>query len=211
MVQALPQSLGFDDFLAWYPDGKGRYELIDGIIFEMLPTGAHEEVGAFMARKLNVVIDRDDLPCFIPRTYIVHPPGLASGYQPDVLVINQTELAHEPLWQKSSVITCGASIKLAIEVVSTNWRDDYGRKLFDYEAMGIPEYWIVDFRALGARRFIGSPKEPTLSVYQLVDGEYQVTQFRGEDQIVSEAFPDLAISAKTIFQAGSQPPSTDEK
>jgi Uma2 family endonuclease len=43
--------------------------------------------------------------------------------------------------------------------------------------MGIAEYWIVDFRALGARRFIGSPKTPTLSVYTLVDGEYQVSQF----------------------------------
>jgi len=39
--------------------------------------------------------------------------------------------------------------------------------------MGIPEYWIVGFRALGAQRFIGSPKQPALSVYRLVEGEYQ--------------------------------------
>jgi Uma2 family endonuclease len=32
MVQALPQRLTFDEFLAWYPEGQGRYELIDSII-----------------------------------------------------------------------------------------------------------------------------------------------------------------------------------
>jgi len=202
MVQALPQLLTFEDFLAWYPDGEGRYELIDGMVFDMTPTGDHEEVGAFMARKLNVDIDRQDLPCFIPRTYIVRPPVLATGYQPDVLVVNKAELDNEPLWKKSSVLTRGESIKLAVEVVSTNWRDDYGRKLFDYEAMGIAEYWIVDFRALGARRFIGFPKTPTLSLHVLVDGEYQVQQFRGNELVKSAAFPDLSLTADQIFQAG---------
>ncbi len=89
-----------------------------------------------------------------------------------------------------------------------NAPDDYGRKLFDYEAMGIPEYWIVDFRALGARRFIGSPKQPTLSVYQLMDGEYQGQPFRGTTMMASNAFPQLSLSAETIFQAGS-PSSPD--
>ena len=202
MVQALPRPLTFEDFLAWYPDGEGRYELIDGMVFDMTPTGDHEEVGAFMARKLNVDIDRQDLPCFIPRTYIVRPPVLATGYQPDVLVVNKAELDNEPLWKKSFVLTRGESIKLAVEVVSTNWRDDYGRKLFDYEAMGIAEYWIVDFRALGARRLIGSPKTPTLSLHVLVDGEYQVQQFRGNELVKSAAFPNLSLTADQIFQAG---------
>ena len=78
MVQALPQTLSFEDFLAWYPDGQGRYELLDGLVFEMTPTGDHEEVGAFIARKLNVEIDRQDLACFISRTSIVKPPESAS-------------------------------------------------------------------------------------------------------------------------------------
>jgi Uma2 family endonuclease len=38
--------------------------------------------------------------------------------------------------------------------------------------MGIPEYWIVDYAALGGRTFIENPKQPTISVYQLVEGEY---------------------------------------
>jgi Uma2 family endonuclease len=84
----------------------------------------------------------------------------------------------------------------------TNWRDDYYLKLADYEEMGIPEYWIVDYAALAARKFIGNPKQPTISVYQLIDGEYQVSQFLGSDRIISPSFPELILTAEEIFKAG---------
>lgn len=99
------------------------------------------------------------------------------------------------------MITKGDSVRLAIEVVSTNWQDDYLRKVAEYEQMGIPEYWIVDYLGLGDRRLIGNPKQPTLSVYQLVDGEYEVTLFTGNERIESLAFPKLQLSAADIFAA----------
>jgi Uma2 family endonuclease len=104
--------------------------------------------------------------------------------------------------EKRSTITQGKSIRVVIEVVSSNWRDDYGHKFIDYEALGILEYWIVDYLGLGGRRYIGSPKEPTFSVYQLVDGEYQMQQFRGNDRIISLAFPELNLTAEQVFAAG---------
>lgn len=207
MTQAVPTTLTFktfEEFLEWYPDGRGHYELIDGVVVEMNRTGDHEEVAAFINRKLNVEIDRLNLPYFIPRTYLVKPPNSISGYQPDVLVLDRDTLEAEPLWKKSSTITLGSSVKVAVEVVSTNWRDDYGRKLIDYELMGIPEYWIVDYRALGARRYIGSPKQPTLSIYTLLEGEYQVQQFKSSDQLQSAIFSELNLTAEQIFQTGLQ-------
>jgi len=96
----------------------------------------------------------------------------------------------------------GSSVRLAVEVVSTNWQDDYLVKVADYERLGIPEYWVVDYAALGGRRFIGNPKQPTISVYQLVDGEYQISQFRGDDTVESLAFPELKLTAEKIFLAG---------
>ncbi|EDX78475.1 hypothetical protein MC7420_7128 [Coleofasciculus chthonoplastes PCC 7420] len=68
--------------------------------------------------------------------------------------------------------------------------------------MGIPEYWIVDYLGLGGRRFIGNPKPPTFSIYQLVEGEYQVSQFRGDNLIESPTFPELNLTAQQIFSAG---------
>jgi Uma2 family endonuclease len=203
MVQTVPQLITLEDFLDWYPDGYGRYELWKGAIIEMQPTGTHEQVAGFLAGELFLEIWRLQLPYIIPRQAIVKPVDTnQSGYNPDVIVLERLALTEEPLWKKRSTITKGASVKVVIEVVSTNWRDDYGHKLVDYEALGIPEYWIVDYLGLGGRRYLGSPKQPTLSVYQLIDGEYQVQQFRGRERIISAAFPELTLTPEQLFAAG---------
>jgi Uma2 family endonuclease len=117
-----------------------------------------------------------------------------------IIVLNETRLVDEPRWESSSVIEQGTSIKLVVEVVSSNWQDDYSVKVVDYETLGIPEYWIVDYLGLGGRRYIGNPKRPTLSVYQLSeDGEYEVQQFRGSDRVFSLTFPTLQLTAEQIF------------
>jgi Uma2 family endonuclease len=124
-----------------------------------------------------------------------------------VLVLNRANLENENLWKKQSIVSLGASIPLAIEVVSTNWRDDYYLKYADYEEMGIPEYWIVDYAALGGRNFIGNPKQPTITVCNLVDEEYQISKFRDSDayggklRIISQTFPELNLTPNQIFQA----------
>ncbi len=139
---------------------------------------------------------------FIPPKALVKLKDKETGYNPDLLLIDRQNIINEPLWEKKSTLIHGESIPLVIEVVSTNWRDDYGYKLMDYEAIGIGEYWIVDYLGIGGVRFIGQPKQPTLSIYQLVDGEYQVQQFRENDLInKSLIFPELNLTAEQIFHA----------
>lgn len=203
MTQAIPKLVNFEEFVDWLPENRRvRYELHKGQIVEMAqPVGEHEEVKGFLARKVTVEFDRLDLPYFMPNQVIVRLPEKDSGYVPDVLVLNRANLASEKLWKKQSIVSLGASIPLAIEIVSTNWRDDYYLKYADYEEMGIPEYWIVDYAALGGRNFIGNPKQPTISVCNLVDGEYQISKFRDSDRIISQTFPELNLTPNQIFQA----------
>ena len=204
MTQALPKLVNFEEFVEWLPENSAvRYELHNGDIVEMAqPVGEHEEVKGFLGIEIPFEIKRLGLPYSIPNQVIVRPPEKDSGYFPDLLVLNRANLVNETLWPKQSILSLGASIPLVIEVVSTNWRDDYYLKYADYEEMGIPEYWIVDYAALGGRNFIGNPKQPTISVCNLVDGEYQVLKFREKDRIVSQTFPDLNLTANQIFQAG---------
>jgi Uma2 family endonuclease len=203
MVQTVPQLMTLEEFLDWYPDGYGHYELWNGVVIEMQPTGTHEQVGGFLAGELFLEIRRLQLPYLIPRQAIVKLIDTdKSGYNPDVIILDQMALESEPLWKKRSTITQGKSVRVVIEVVSTNWWDDYGHKFIDYEALEIPEYWIVDYLELGGRRYIGSPQQPTLSVYQFMDGEYQVQQFRDQDRIISSAFPELTLTAAQVFAAG---------
>jgi Uma2 family endonuclease len=210
MTQALPKPITFEEFLEWKPE-TGRYELHDGTIIEMQPTGEHEEIKGFLTTKLIVEFDRLNLLYFIPNQALVKPPEKETGYLPDVLILNRANLAAEPLWKKSSTVTQGTSIPLVIEVVSTNWRDDYLFKVADYEEIGVPEYWIVDYLGLGGRRFIGNPKQPTISVYSLVEGEYQVSQFRGTDCIKSPAFPELNLTAEQVFRVGALPEQQEQQ
>lgn len=69
-----------------------------------------------------------------------------------------------------------------------------------YETMGIAEYWIVDYLVLGGRKFIGYPKQPTLTIYHLENGEYQSIQFRGNQLLKSNSFPELEITAEKVFR-----------
>ncbi|MEG4850629.1 Uma2 family endonuclease [Microcoleus sp. B5-D4] len=205
MIQTATKTLTFEEFAEWKPE-NGRYELHNGEIVEMSqPLGKHEKVVGFSARKLTAQFDRLNLPYFIPKQALVKPLENESAYLPDILILNETNLASEPLWENFSTVTQGASIPLVVEVVSTNWQDDYIKKVGEYELIGIPEYWIVDHLGLGGRRFIGNPKQPTISIYQLVDGEYEVSLFRGDETIESPTFPELNLTAKQVFQAGLTP------
>ncbi len=205
MAQTLPTQklVTFEEFIEWLPESTfKRYELHDGVIVEMSqPTGKHERVVGFLAAEVTLEYRRLDLPYFIPKTALVKPLLKASGYSPDVLLLDSSNLQNEELWEKESTVSDYRSIPLIIEVVSTNWEDDYYTKFGNYEIMKIPEYWIVDYAANGARKFIGNPKQPTISVCNLVDGEYQITHFRGDNRIVSKTFPDLNLTASQIFHS----------
>ncbi len=203
MVASSTTPISFEEFLKWYPQDSKRYELVEGIVVEMLPTGSHEDICGFLIAELNFAIRAANLPYSIPKNCLIKPLSPRTGYLPDIAVINREHIKDEPLWAKSSVIQNGETVPLVIEVVSTNWRDDYGHKFVEYEAMGIEEYWIVDYRALGAVRYIGKPKQPTITICQLVEGEYQMNKFVKGDRLKSSTFPKLELTTDKIFQAAA--------
>ncbi|PZV13164.1 MAG: hypothetical protein DCF20_15900 [Pseudanabaena sp.] len=202
IAQLQNQPLSLDEFIARY-GGDNRYELIDGEIFDLEPTGQHEEVAALITAKICVQIDQLELPWFVLQKGLFRPSSSSmTAFRPDVMVVDRTEVAKESLWQEQSIITRGDSIKFVAEVVSSNWQNDYARKVEDYAALGIPEYWIADYLGLGGIRHIGKPKQPTLSICNLVDGEYEINLFRGNDAIASLTFPNLNLTAEQVLTLG---------
>jgi len=199
LIQQKP--LSFDEFLAQY-GGDNRYELIDGEVFDLEPTGQHEEVAAFVTAKICVQIEGAGLPWFVLQRGLLRPSNAGmTAFRPDVAVVDRDELVKEPFWSDQSILTLGSSIKFVAEVVSSNWQNDYARKIEDYAALGIPEYWIADYAGLGGTRHIGKPKQPTLSICTLVDGEYKIQQLRGSEIIVSPTFPELRLTAEQVLRA----------
>lgn len=199
MTYSPPKLLTFEQFLVEYGDNP-RYELIDGELRDMESTGPHEEVSGNIAGRIYAEILRSNFNWLIPKTCLIKPPAAeATALRPDVIVLDKAKLSLEPLWQKEPIICKGNTIQLVAEVVSTNWQDDYARKVEEYAFLEIPEYWIVDFRGLGGLQFIGNPKQPTFTIYQLVNGVYQQQQYRLGDAIFSPLFPNLQLKLDDIM------------
>jgi Uma2 family endonuclease len=208
LTQPLP--ISFEDFLAQYGDDD-RYELIDGELFNLEPTGPHVrvaspqemEVAAGIAKWLNYEIVQQGVDYFIPHRCLIKPFATGTGFRPDVIVLDRAALSKEPLWSSQPVVTVGSTIQFVAEVVSSNWQNDYARKFEDYVLLGIPEYWIADYQGLGGELFIGRLKQPTLMVCVLnEDGRYDRQLLRGDQQIVSSVFPSLNLTATAVLRSG---------
>ncbi|WP_392531990.1 Uma2 family endonuclease [Nostoc sp. C117] len=194
------QKLTFDQFLEECPE-EGLYELVDGEIVEMRATRNHNDVAKFLLFGFNDEIRRLNINYVVHNTAVfrtITANGIEQGRKPDVSVINKD------VWRsnRSAYSALEEPIQLAIEVTSTNWEDDYIDKLDEYQRLGITEYWIVDYLAIGLREYLGNPKVPTVFVFLLdAEGKYQRTQFRGSERIVSRTFLDLALTAEQILTA----------
>lgn len=200
MVQTSVKKLSFAEFLENYPDGSGLYELINGDIIQVEPTRAHKNVARFLMFAFNDEIRRLKLDYIADKDLIIKTltnAGEERGRNPDVSVVSAS------IWNRN-VFAYGAllePIQLAVEVTSTNQEDDYVDKLDEYQRLGIPEYWIVDYLAIASRAYLGNPKLLTIFVYQLIDGKYQEQKFTGNDRIISSTFPELIVTVKQVIAA----------
>ncbi len=194
------KKLSFAEFLEQYPDGYGIFELVDGEIVKVEPIRAHKNVSRYLIKRFDRESDRLELNYVVDKDIIIKTStsdGKERGRNPDVSIISEVE------WNSnvSGYAALTKPIQLAVEVVSTNWEDDYIDKLAEYQRLGIAEYWIVDYLAIASRSYLGYPKVPTVSVYQLIDGEYQVQTFTANAPIISPTFGQLELTCEQLVNA----------
>jgi Uma2 family endonuclease len=201
MITTASPPLTFEDFLT-LDDGSGRsFELWNGIAMPISePNAKHEDVVDGLCRLLGDHCLSLNLP-YVPRQgkqVRLHTPTGASesSRKADIVVFAREEW--ERMRQSSASAAAYVPPPLVIEVVSTNWRDDYRIKLNEYETLGVLEFWIVDYAGLGGVQYIGSPKQPTVTINPLIEGEYLSQQYQGESPIFSPAFLQLALTTRQI-------------
>jgi Uma2 family endonuclease len=201
MVAIAQKPLSFEEFLNWN-DGSGRsFELFNGVAMPLgEPTAKHEDVVDGLCRLLVEHCQSLNLPYVPPQNKQVRlnsiPGENESSHKADIVVFAKEEWVR--MRQSSASSAAYIPPPLVIEVVSTNWRDDYLIKLNEYETLGILEYWIVDYAGLAGVQYIGSPKQPAVTVNCLIDGKYRVQRYQGTATIVSLTFPQLVLTAAQI-------------
>ena len=174
-----------------YDDGTDtRYELVNGELVTMAqPTGIHGGMSEFANDSFRLEIQRLQLPLISKQDLIAVQTGRVNGKitcrVPDVVVITSEQ------WQemrfREAVLTDSVPL-LVVEIVSDSTRNiDYRKKRAEYNAIEIPEYWIIDF------------SDRKVTVLFLEDGLYEEIVYRGEEIIKSLLFPELQLTPAQIF------------
>ncbi len=200
IINQLQPKLSFEQFLEQCPE-DGRYELVNEEIVRILATRQHEDIADFIAKRLDQEVDRSGLNYKVSGRIALATQteaGVEQGRFPDVSVVDLNQ------WRanRKSYNALREPIQLVVEVVSTNWEDDFIDKFDEYCRLGISEYWIVDYLALGSRNYLGNPKQPAVLVSVLNDQQqYEMQRFQGEERILSSTFPALNLTMHEILQS----------
>jgi Uma2 family endonuclease len=158
------ERMSLDEYLAWQ-DGSVISEWVDGEVVYMTPaTRKHQDLGGLLEAVLRVFVETKRLGVILGAPFAMRVPGIASVREPDVLFI-RGDRAH----LLGDTYVDGAA-DLVIEIVSPeSVGRDRGEKFVEYEAGGIPEYWLLD------------PERRQAEFYQLaVDGRYRVVAPDGD-------------------------------
>lgn len=171
-------------------DGTNRLiELTDGNLeFLSAPTEAHQLILIFLFDALRAAVQ--------PHLGVVLFAGLRVRLQagkfrePDVVFIRTENYSKRGsrFWEAADI---------AMEVVSDDQESrhrDYVKKVEEYAAAGIPEYWIVD------------PQEKRITVYALPDGATSYNEhgtFKPGESATSKLLDGFAVDVKAVFDAAN--------
>ncbi len=191
MTSSTRPKITFEQYLDYDDGTDNRYQWVDGALVEMPPeSGENDEI----ARALGYQYLTKLAGFFLVRTHNceievpVLRPGLPRNRYPDLVILRpeHRQLAKQRLTIRLEM----PEPVLVVEVVSPGQASaerDYQDKRAQYQARGIPEYWLID------------PERRIVIVLTLVDEVYQERVFRGQEQIMSRAFPTLALTAEQVL------------
>lgn len=185
-----PVKLSFEEYLTYNDGTDNRYELVDGDLVQMTPASPrHSDIAAFMFIQFYQEVERLKLDWKVKLGDVGVRTKQKKSRLPDVSVISG-EVWRLVRNQTSAILE--VPMLLAVEVISPAMRSvDTVDKLAEYQAIGIPEYWTVDW----------DTDTPNVTVYNLVEGRYQATVFTGNQRIVSQIFPELTLTAEQVLSA----------
>lgn len=182
-VPGTPPHMTWDEFLAW-SDEDIRAEWIDGKVITMSPPSImHQFVASLLDDMFGVYLRERPVGVRLQEVLMrfeQHP----SGRQPDLLVLLNE---HRDRIKQTHL---DGPADLVVEIVSQESQArDRGEKFVEYQAAGIPEYWLID------------PLLEAADFYRLGDdGRYHRVALDDEGRFESAVLPDLFVDPGWLWQ-----------
>lgn len=129
--------VSFDEYMEKY--AADFCEWIDGVVIKMSPvTDTHDIITRLLSNLLEAYLELRPIAVLREDPFVLKLSDTISR-EPDLqVVLNE----HAERIQKTKIL---GKADIVIEVVLLESTDrDYGRKFTEYEAAGVPEYWIID-------------------------------------------------------------------
>jgi len=132
-----PRRMTYEEFLAW-ADEDARAEWVDGEVVMSSPASdRHQDILRFLTVVLSAYSEAHNLGIIRPAPFQMRLAH--SGREPDLLF-----LAREHLERRRPTYLDGPA-DVVVEILSPESATrDRGEKFYEYEAAGIPEYWLID-------------------------------------------------------------------
>ncbi len=171
-VEEESSQISFEEFLDWI-DEDTRAEWVNGEVIMASPASRqHQDISDFLTSTMRVFVEVHKLGWILSAPFLMKLEGTAR--EPDLIFLNAQH-------QKRLCETyLDGPADLAVEIISPeSFGRDRGDKFYEYEAAGIPEYWLID--PLRERAEFYQLDEQ--GCYQLVlpneDGVYHAAQLPG--------------------------------
>lgn len=197
MIQAVTRPLTFDEFIDFeHGDELNEYELVDGrLVLMPEPDDWHEEILEFLSFMFELQYRRFKLKYSVRKRNALMIEN-AGGRRPDIAVIERPETRREE--RKPGIRTIPQMI---VEIASGNWSADLVDKQEEYEALGVLEYWIVDYRGRIPAKYCQRGKGKKVIVLTLEDGVYRKVEYIEGEGVPCLTFPELTLTVDQILAA----------
>jgi Uma2 family endonuclease len=176
-----PDRVSYDDFLRQAADT--RAEWVDGTVVEMSPANLrHQHIVLFLATTMRTFVEQRGLGVILVAPFQMKLDR--SGREPDVVFIATAHL------DRLGATYLDGPADLVVEVVSPDSVSrDRGEKYVEYEAAGVPEYWLID------------PDRRQAEFYRLdAQGRYQITPPDEVGRYESKLVPGFHLDVDWLWQ-----------
>ncbi|MEH2413652.1 Uma2 family endonuclease [Nostoc sp.] len=196
-----PKPLTFNQFLDFAAGNElNEYELVAGRLV-LMPEKCEldEEILEFLSFMFELAYRKRKLKYSVRKRNALQINERQSR-RPDIAIIQR------PQFYPDDQPRMGIQTQpfMIVEIASSNWSTDLIDKQEEYLVLGVPEYWIIDYRGQIPAKYCLRGKGKKAIVLTLENREYQRSEYLEGETIQCLTFPDLTLTVDQVLAADAE-------